>query len=289
MPELPEVETVRRGLVPVLTGAEILAVRLGRPDLRFAFPRKFGARLTGRRIVGVGRRGKFLLFALSGGRTWLTHLGMTGGFLAVPLPRPGETGVPASAHTHLELDLRGPEGTPLTLRYVDARRFGFMELFTDLAESRFLASLGPEPLGDGFDANWLAAAAATRRTPVKSWLMDQSVVAGMGNIYAAEALYRARLTPRRLAGALVTKSGAPRASLGRLARAIPEVLAEAIAAGGSTLRDFRASGGELGRFQHRFEVYGRAGEPCLRAGCTGTVRRIVQAGRASFYCPVCQR
>ncbi len=289
MPELPEVETVRRGLTPSLTGAEIVAVRLFRPDLRFAFPPRFAARLTGRRIVDVGRRGKFLLFALSDGVTWLAHLGMTGGFLLAAPPPPGRRGAPAAAHTHLELDLERPGGEPLVVSYTDARRFGFMELFADPARSRFLGALGPEPLGERFDADWLARAAAHRRGPIKSLLMDQRVVAGLGNIYASEALFRARVAPRRRADALVTVSGAPRAALERLAAAIPEVLEEAIAAGGSTLRDFRASSGELGRFQHRFAVYGRAGEPCLRQACTGTVRRLVQAGRASFYCPVCQR
>jgi formamidopyrimidine-DNA glycosylase len=286
MPELPEVETVRRGLSPPLTGAEIVAVRLHRPDLRFAFPPDFAARLTGRRIEAVGRRGKFLLFALSDGVTWLAHLGMTGSFRVATAPPAGASAPP---HIHLELDLAPPDGAPIVLSYADARRFGFMELFAVPADSRFLGALGPEPLGEQFDADWLAHAAAGRRSPVKSLLMDQSVVAGLGNIYASEALFRARLTPRRRADALVTGSGAPRAALARLAAAIPEVLGEAIEAGGSTLRDFRASSGELGRFQHRFEVYGRAGEPCLRPACTGTIRRIVQAGRASFFCPVCQR
>ncbi|MEX1180163.1 MAG: bifunctional DNA-formamidopyrimidine glycosylase/DNA-(apurinic or apyrimidinic site) lyase [Cucumibacter sp.] len=293
MPELPEVETVRRGLEPFVTGALIAHVAVNRGDLRFPFPRNFARRLTGQRIEAIGRRAKYLLFSLSGGQTWLSHLGMTGSWtieagaeLAVRRHRPAPNG---AAHTHLVLTLEQADGTGVTISYADARRFGFMDLFADPADCAFLRHLGPEPLGNEFGAAHLARAFAGKKAPIKAALLDQRIVAGLGNIYVCEALFRANISPRRRASTLVARSGAPRESLERLAEAIRAVLIEAIAAGGSTLRDFRAASGELGYFQHRFEVYDREGEHCLRLACTGIVRRIVQSGRASFYCPVCQR
>lgn len=293
MPELPEVETVRRGLEPFVTGALIAHVAVNRGDLRFPFPRNFARRLTGQRIEAIGRRAKYLLFSLSGGQIWLSHLGMTGSWtieagadLAVSRHRPAPNG---AAHTHLVVTLEQTDGTRATISYADARRFGFMDLFADPADCAFLSDLGPEPLGNEFGAAHLARAFAGKKAPIKAALLDQRIVAGLGNIYVCEALFRAAISPRRRASTLVARSGAPREPLERLAEAIRGVLIEAIAAGGSTLRDFRAASGELGYFQHRFEVYDREGEHCLRPACTGTVRRIVQSGRASFYCPVCQR
>ena len=293
MPELPEVETIRRGLEPFVTGAVIARARVNRPDLRFPFPPGFARRLTGWRIEAVGRRAKYLLFSLSDGKIWLSHLGMTGSWLveAGPDLDAGRNRPPSEtpAHTHLVLDLVRPGRAPARLSYRDARRFGYMDLFSDAADCAFLDRLGPEPLGNAFGAPHLASAFRARRGPVKSALLDQHVVAGIGNIYACEALFRARVAPRRLTASLVTRSGNPTAALVRLAEAVRTVLAQAIEAGGSTLRDFRAAGGEPGLFQHNFDVYDREGEACSRPGCAGRVRRIVQSGRSSFYCAACQR
>jgi formamidopyrimidine-DNA glycosylase len=293
MPELPEVETVRRGLAPFLEGARIAAVRLNRADLRFPFPDGFAERLTGASITIAGRRAKYLLFSLSTGDTWLSHLGMTGSYrlAGISLPEPSRYEQPGEdvRHDHFALDLDHPRRGPLTLIYNDPRRFGFVALIRPGEESPFLSGLGPEPLGNDFNAAHLAGAFAGRRTPVKAALLDQRTVAGIGNIYASEALWRAHIRPDAIAGALVTKAGGPRARLEGLATGVRQVLLDAIAAGGSTLRDFRAADGSLGRFQHRFAVYDREGEPCLTPGCAGRVRRIVQAGRSSFFCPVCQR
>lgn len=292
MPELPEVETVRRGLEPWLTTARIETVRLNRADLRFPFPPGFADALAGARIEGVGRRAKYLLFRLSNGWTWLSHLGMTGSyrFVGRTYKEPSRYYEPGidPRHDHLVLELQHPVEGPLTLVYADARRFGFMDLLRDEAASPHLAGLGPEPLANGFNALAMAVRFAGKRAPLKAALLDQRVVAGLGNIYASEALHRARLLPTREARTLVLASGQPSRRLDGLASGIRAVLAEAIEAGGSTLRDFRAADGSAGYFQHRFAVYDRAGEPCPTPGCRGTIRRIVQSGRSSFYCPVCQ-
>ncbi|MDQ7019158.1 MAG: bifunctional DNA-formamidopyrimidine glycosylase/DNA-(apurinic or apyrimidinic site) lyase [Robiginitomaculum sp.] len=280
MPELPEVETVRSGLAPVMEGQTIRRANINRPNLRFAFPHGFCARLTGAEIMQVRRRAKYLLIDLSRGETLIAHLGMSGRFSIVP---PGEDPPPdtKAAHDHVEWHLSNDH----RILYNDPRRFGFMDLCksTALAESKFLAGLGPEPLGNGFSSAWLTEQFSGKSRPVKSALLDQHVVAGLGNIYVCEALFRAGIHPKTLVRSIGTKRR------DRLLVCIREVIAEAIKAGGSTLRDYAAVDGALGYFQHRFSVYGREGEPCAHAACPGTVRRIVQSGRSSFYCPRCQR
>jgi formamidopyrimidine-DNA glycosylase len=293
MPELPEVETVRRGLAPYLEGAMIDTVTLNRKDLRVPFPRGFVKSLEGRTILSVGRRAKYLLFRLDSGKTWLGHLGMTGGFRFADFRfkepsryyEPGED----IKHDHVVIHLTHPARGKLTLIYSDARRFGVMDLFERDEDSPYLAGLGPEPLGNQFSAEEMAARFAGKSAPIKAALLDQRVVAGLGNIYVSEALHRAHIRPTTRAGKLVLKSGKPSARLELLADGVRTVLTEAIEAGGSTLRDFRGADGGSGYFQHRFAVYDREGEPCPTPGCTGTIRRIVQSGRSSFYCPVCQK
>ena len=283
MPELPEVETVRRGLLPVLEGRRLARVTQARPDLRWPLPDRFAERLTGRHIARLGRRSKYLLADLDGGETLIVHLGMSGRML-VEDRLLGEFVHAAGrlpAHDHVVFEVEdGPR-----VVFNDARRFGAMDLWpTDRLDShRLLESLGPEPLGNGFSAAYLAGRLEGRRTPVKAALLDQRIVAGLGNIYVCEALHRAGIRPDRLAGSL------SRARIERLARAIRETLLEAIEAGGSSLRDFRHADGELGYFQHSFRVYGREDEPCAAEGCSGTVQRIVQSARSSFFCPRCQR
>jgi formamidopyrimidine-DNA glycosylase len=293
MPELPEVETVRRGLEPLLTGARIEKVTLRRADLRVPFPEGFAEGLTGQTIVRLTRRAKYLLAELSGGKTWLTHLGMTGsfGFREAVIAEPTRYHLveSAGAHEHVEMTLRHPRQGPVHLFFTDARRFGVMDLLDDAEHSDYLKDLGPEPLGNAFSADLLAERFAARKAPIKAGLLDQGVVAGLGNIYVSEALHRAHIHPASACGGLVTKAGAPRAALELLAHAVRQVLTEAIEVGGSTLRDFRNADGQSGYFQHRFAVYDRAGEPCPTPLCTGTVERLVQSGRSSFFCPVCQK
>ncbi len=281
MPELPEVETVRAGLAPVLEGRVILGARANRADLRFPLPEGFAARLTGARVMALRRRSKYLLADLAGGETLLVHLGMTGRILVSG----AQVGAfihahPAPArHDHVVLEIEG--GARVT--YNDPRRFGAMDLLdTAAAEAHpLLAGLGPEPLGNGFSEGYLAARLAGRKAPVKAALLDQRIVAGLGNIYVCEALHRAGVSPLAPAGAV-----GPR-RLARLVAAIRAVLAEAIAAGGSSLRDYRQADGGLGYFQHAFRVYGRESAPC--PACGTPVRRIVQAGRSTWFCPRCQR
>jgi formamidopyrimidine-DNA glycosylase len=291
MPELPEVETVRRGLEPVLTGRVLAHVDQRRPDLRRPFPERFAERLTGRRVAKVGRRAKYLLFGLEGGETWITHLGMSGRILVdaygpppYPSPQRGEGSAqprPPGKHDHVIVTT--DRGAVVT--YNDVRRFGLMDLWptADLDRHPLLAGLGPEPLGNEFNSAVLAASLAGKRTPIKAALLDQRIVAGLGNIYVSEALHRARISPGRLAGAI------SRPRIDRLAGEIVATLNDAIAAGGSSLRDYRQADGELGYFQHSFRVYDREGEPCPTEGCPGTVQRIVQSGRSTFHCPKCQR
>lgn len=292
MPELPEVETVRRGLEPVLVGARIVAVEQRRADLRFPFPESFVQRLVGREVVLLRRRSKYLLADLSEGESLVVHLGMTGRFL---VEQPGAATRPGAfhraaggdpAHDHVVFRL----STGATLTYNDVRRFGFMDLVptSGLAGSRHFRDLGLEPLGPELTGEVLAALFRGRRTPLKSGLMDQRRLAGLGNIYVCEALFRAGLDPRAPAGSLATPTGRPRAGARRLAQAIRAVLAEALEAGGSTLRDYAQVDGSLGHFQHAFRVYDRAGEPCPTEGCGGRIARLVQAGRSTFYCPRCQ-
>lgn len=293
MPELPEVETVRRGLEPWVSGARIEKVTLNRADLRFPFPAGMAAALEGTTIDSVGRRAKYLLFRLGSGQTLLSHLGMTGSyrFEGRRFKEPSRYFEPDQdqKHDHLKLALSHPEHGPLTLIYNDARRFGFMDLFSRDDDSPYLRDLGPEPLGNAFNAAEMAARFRGKKAPMKAALLDQRVVAGLGNIYVSEALHRAHIRPTTEAGKLVLKSGAPSKRLEDLADAVRVVLIEAVEAGGSTLRDFRDADGGSGYFQHRFAVYDREGEPCPTPGCTGTIRRIVQSGRSTFYCPTCQK
>ncbi len=274
MPELPEVETVMRGLNARLTGRVIASAVLNRPDLRWPIPPTLPATLTGARVLGFRRRGKFMLMRLDRGISVLIHLGMSGRMLI---------DAPFMRHEHLTLETTdgGRVG------FVDPRRFGALDLVATEAEDnhRLLIHMGPEPLGNGFSAPVLLAALAGKATPIKSALLDQRIVAGIGNIYASEALFRARISPRRIAGAL----GARRVE--RLVPAIRETLSEAIAAGGSSLRDYVQPSGELGYFQHAWKVYGRGGEACERCpgqpACLG-IRTMVQIGRSSYYCPQTQ-
>ncbi|HEX4299089.1 MAG TPA: bifunctional DNA-formamidopyrimidine glycosylase/DNA-(apurinic or apyrimidinic site) lyase [Devosia sp.] len=293
MPELPEVETVRRGLAPYLEGARIDKVTLNRKDLRFPFPRGFARGLEGQTITSVGRRAKYLLFRLSGGKTWLGHLGMTGAFrfAGFKYKEPSRYYEPAEdgKHDHVVIELTHPRHGRERLIYSDPRRFGFMDLFAREEDSPYLEGLGPEPLGNAFSAAEMAVRFAGKAAPVKAALLDQRVVAGLGNIYVSEALNRAHIRPTVPAKKLVLKSGKPSARLDLLATGVRTVLTEAIEAGGSTLRDFRAADGGPGYFQHRFAVYDREGQPCPTPGCTGTIKRIVQSGRSTFYCPVCQK
>jgi len=278
MPEMPEVETVRRGLVPVMEGRRIVAADIRRPDLRFALPADMAARLAGARVAGLRRRSKYLLADLSTGETLLIHLGMSGRLLIS-----GGAAAPAAParHDHVILDLE--TGTRVTFN--DARRFGMMDLAPTAAVEahRLLAGLGPEPLGNLFNAAYLEGRLAGRRMPVKAALLDQRIVAGLGNIYVCEALHRAGIHPGRAAGTL--RPGETAA----LVAAIRDTLEAALGAGGSTLRDYRGANGELGYFQHDFRVYGREGAPCPSPGCTGVIERIAQAGRSTWFCATCQR
>jgi len=291
MPELPEVETVRRGLVPHLEGRRIESARLNRPDLRFPFPPRFAERLAGRTILPLARRAKYLLVPLGGddlnGETLVIHLGMSGRVLIEaresrdPLGEfHHETGR-LPQHDHVEIALEGGK----RIIFNDPRRFGFMllEPSETLDAHPTFAGLGVEPLGNAFSADHLLARFAGRRTPIKLALLDQRHVAGLGNIYVCEALHRAGIAPARAAATLI----APEAE--RLAAEIRVVLEEAIAAGGSTLKDYRHEDGSLGYFQHAFRVYDREGEPCPTPGCGGTISRRVQGGRSTFFCEECQR
>jgi formamidopyrimidine-DNA glycosylase len=293
MPELPEVETVRRGLAPYLEGARIDKVTLNRKDLRFPFPKGFVKALEGQTITSVGRRAKYLLFHLSSGKIWLGHLGMTGAyrFAEGKFKEPSRYYEPGEdiTHDHVVMLLTHPKRGKLTLIYSDARRFGFMDLFEREEDSPYLEGLGPEPLGNAFNAGEMAQRFKGKKAPMKAALLDQRVVAGLGNIYVSEALWRAHIRPTTEARKLVLKSGQPSARLELLAGGVRSVLTDAIEAGGSTLRDFRDAEGGSGYFQHRFDVYDREGEACHTPGCTGTIKRIVQSGRSTFYCPVCQK
>jgi formamidopyrimidine-DNA glycosylase len=283
MPELPEVETVRRGLLPVMEGSVIALARVNRPDLRWPFPAGMADRLTGKRVTALRRRSKYILADLDSGETLLIHLGMSGRMLVSgDMPGKFHHDHPApQKHDHVVLEMAG--GARVTFN--DARRFGAMDLMPTGAapDHPLLAGLGPEPFGNDFNEPYLAARLKGRRTPIKAALLDQSVVAGLGNIYVAETLYRAHLSPLRLAQDLKP------AAVATLVPVIREVLAEAIEAGGSSLRDFRQANGELGYFSKHFQVYDREDQPCETAGCKGTVTRTVQSGRSSFWCPACQR
>ncbi|HEX6795020.1 MAG TPA: bifunctional DNA-formamidopyrimidine glycosylase/DNA-(apurinic or apyrimidinic site) lyase [Casimicrobiaceae bacterium] len=295
MPELPEVETVRRGLQSTLEGAMIERLELRRGDLRFSFSPRFAARLKGHRITALRRRAKYLLAELDDGATLLMHLGMSGSFRIEAHGEKDAKPVAGhavyykrgklEAHDHVVFHLSG--GTRVV--YNDPRRFGFMLLIPpkDLDAHPMLAGLGFEPTGKDLSAEALAPRFAKRTAPLKAILSDQHVIAGLGNIYVCEALWRARLSPKRAARTLVRADGTPTKRLVRLVEAVRAVIADAIEAGGSSLRDYVQANGELGLFQHRFCVYDREGKGCPRGD--GTIRRIVQSGRSTFYCPACQR
>lgn len=295
MPELPEVETVRRGLEPAMAGAMIAAAEIKRPDLRFPFPDQFAERLTGRRVLGLGRRAKYLLARLDGDETLVMHLGMSGSF-RIEEARTGSGETPGAfhhtrskdmAHDHVVLHL----GSGADIIYNDPRRFGFMTLIADdaLDDDKLFRALGIEPLGNRLTADFINSAFRNKTTSVKAALLDQRLIAGLGNIYVCEALFRAGISPRRQAQSITRARGGPSRRVEKLNASIRAVLEEAIDAGGSSLRDHAQADGSLGYFQHSFRVYDREYDPCVKPGCRGVVRRIVQSGRSTFFCPECQR
>lgn len=283
MPELPEVETVMRGLTPAMQGGVITRADVNRPDLRWPFPPRMAERLSGQQVMQLRRRSKYILADLSSGESLLIHLGMSGRMLVSgdPLGQFTHNHPAPQKHDHVVLHMEN--GARITFN--DPRRFGAMDLLdtATAAQHKLLVSLGPEPLGNDFHEAHLIAVLKGRNTPIKSALLDQRLIAGLGNIYVCEALYRARINPTHKAGQI---------SKTRVATLVPiirTVLAEAIEAGGSSLKDFRQADGELGYFQHSFDVYGREGEPCRTPDCAQSIQRIVQSGRSSFYCSQCQR
>jgi formamidopyrimidine-DNA glycosylase len=297
MPELPEVETVRRGLEPAMEGARFIKVEVHRGDLRWPLPKDFAERLEGKTVTGIGRRAKYLLADLSSGDVLLMHLGMSGSFYVfAEKSRRGDGTNPGNyyhersqhvVHDHVIFHMSS--GAVVTFN--DPRRFGSMKIVArkDLDAEPLLNRLGPEPLGNEFDAAMLARACKGKKTSLKAALSDQRVVAGLGNIYVCEALYRARLSPKRMASTIASRNGAPNERAEHLVDGIKAVLRDAIKAGGSSLRDHKRTDGELGMFQHHFRVYDREGEKCPTPGCRGAVKRIVQNGRSTFYCPACQK
>lgn len=297
MPELPEVETVRRGLQPVMEGARLARVELRRKDLRFPFPQRFSERLAGKRIVALGRRAKYLLVEIEDGPALICHLGMSGSFrIEQDDADPATQGVfhhersKAAQHDHVVFHLDGDKRPPARVIYNDPRRFGFMLFAEDgLANHPMLSGLGPEPTGNALDGAMLRELLRDRLAPLKAALLDQRTIAGLGNIYVCEALWRAGLSPSRAAGTIAGRGKRAMASSDALASAIRAVIAEAIEAGGSSLRDHIRTDGTLGYFQHSFSVYDREGEPCRKSGCGGHIERVVQSGRSTFYCRTCQK
>jgi formamidopyrimidine-DNA glycosylase len=288
MPELPEVETVRRGLAPAMEGACFTKVEARRRDLRWPLPKDFAKRLEGQTVEGLGRRAKYLLADLSSGDVLVMHLGMSGSFRVGADAKPGvyyHERSKSTAHDHVVFHM----SNGVTVTFNDPRRFGSMKLVkrAKLDSEPLLHGLGPEPLGNEFDAAMLAKACAGKKTSLKAALSDQRVVAGLGNIYVCEALFRARLSPKRQASTIAGRNGQPNARAAALVEAIKAVLQDAIAAGGSSLRDHRRTDGALGDFQHNFQVYDRERRPC--PNCKGKIKRIVQTGRSTFYCPSCQK
>ena len=288
MPELPEVETVRRGLAPVMEDQRFAKVEVRRGDLRWPLPRDFAQKLNGKTVEGLGRRAKYLLADLSSGDVLLMHLGMSGSFRVGKDTAPGKyyhERSKSTVHDHVIFHM----SNGATVAFNDPRRFGSMKLVprAKLDDEPLLRSLGPEPLGNEFDAAMLARACVNKKTSLKAALSDQRVVAGLGNIYVCEALFRARLSPKRRASTIADRKSKPNERAARLVDAIKAVLVDAIEAGGSSLRDHRRADGSLGDFQHNFQVYDREGEPC--PSCKGKIKRIVQGGRSTFYCPSCQK
>ena len=294
MPELPEVETVRRGLAPYMEGRRIRTLALNRADLRFPLPQDFRKRVEGRQVLHLSRRAKYLVIQLEDDLSIIAHLGMSGSFRIEETndtladfhhPRSKD-----QAHDHVIFTMAEDQGSEVRIIYNDPRRFGFMDLVATGALDQYPAfsALGPEPAGNTLSADYLAERFRGKKSPMKAALLDQRVIAGLGNIYVCEALHRSSIGPERHARTLVTKTGRPSRQLEDLTRAIRDVIAEAIEAGGSSLRDHIQTDGSLGYFQHRFRVYDREGQACVTPGCTGTIERIVQSGRSTFYCPKCQ-
>lgn len=283
MPELPEVETVRRGLMPAMEGKIIARAEINRPDLRWPFPERMAERLAGQRVKTLGRRSKYLLLDLESAETLIIHLGMSGRMQIDDAATAEFHSNPPVTQKHDHVVFHMQDQTRIAFN--DARRFGAMDLVaTDGIEQHWLIEkLGPEPLGNGFDADYLIEALEGKNTPIKSALLDQRIIAGLGNIYVCEVLFRTGISPQRKAGSLSQKRVAS------LVPAIRDVLGEAIESGGSSLRDHRQTNGELGYFQHNFSVYDREGQACVREDCRTQIKRVVQSGRSSFYCPKCQR
>lgn len=295
MPELPEVETVRRGLEPVMHGATIINADQNRPDLRFPFSENFVARIKDCKITDIKRRSKYLIFVLDNDLTIISHLGMSGSFRILKEnseDQPGDFAHEKSKdgkHDHFVFYL-DKDGHRAKVIYNDPRRFGFMLLvpLNELDEHAYFRDLGPEPTGNGVSSEYLAQKLQTKGAPIKSVLLDQRIIAGLGNIYVCEALWRARISPERKASTLVTKGGKPSAKLSSLTTHIHDVIGDAIRAGGSTLNDHIQTDGKMGYFQHQFNAYGQEGERCQHENCKGVIARITQSGRSSFYCPKCQ-
>lgn len=297
MPELPEVETVKRGLAPAFEGAEIRKVHQNRPDLRFPFPDDFVARLEGKTVTALSRRSKYLLADLSSGDVLVMHLGMSGSFRIESVDEEAVPGAFKHArskntkHDHVVFDLKTSTGAQASILYNDPRRFGFMVLIprAELAGHALFKNIGIEPLGNTLDGAFISKAFQNKRAPLKAALLDQKVIAGLGNIYVCEALWRSGLSPERSAMTIAGKNGKATKKTTELAGHIRDTLHEAIAAGGSSLRDHTQADGSLGYFQHTFAVYDQEGQPCRKDGCTGEVQRIVQSNRSSFFCPKCQK
>ena len=297
MPELPEVETVRRGLAPVMEGARVEKLELRRKDLRFPFPDNFAKIVNGQRIVSLGRRVKYLLADLEDGNVIIMHLGMSGSFRAVEADDSGQYGnfhherTRKPAHDHVTFHLITKSGSKAKVIYNDPRRFGFMALAkrAELDEHPYFVNMGVEPVGNALDNDELARKLAGKKAPLKAALLDQRVIAGLGNIYVCEALWRAGLSPTRQSHTIVLKNGQLAKRAENLVDHIRQVIADAIEAGGSSLKDHAATDGSLGYFQHQFAAYDRKGKPCRKEDCKGIIERIVQSGRSTFYCPECQK
>lgn len=301
MPELPEVETVRRGLEPHMEGAKIEKVELRRADLRFPFENDFAKSLEGHTVISMGRRAKYLQVDIDNGLVLIMHLGMSGSFRVEEGTAPNQTGgqpgnfvLPKGVHEkhdHVIFHLIESTGQPCRVIYNDPRRFGYMALIarSDLEGHKWFKDMGIEPVGNVLDGAYLAKKFENKKAPLKSVLLDQKMIAGLGNIYVCEALWRSGLLPTRQAKTLARKNGKPTTMAERLSGDIRDVISEAIEAGGSSLKDHRQTDGSLGYFQHRFAVYDREGEPCTKPDCKGFIERIVQSGRSTFYCEKCQK